>query len=97
MTRFCAGTPARALSNETISCRAEKKSASNFRWSSCSRFARAKRMKISNTLAGNAWADKYNAVWSSLTRQFVPYLIRAAEVSVATKIGGDLGGDRKWN
>ncbi|MBX6325524.1 MAG: hypothetical protein IRY93_05760 [Chthoniobacterales bacterium] len=54
-------------------------------------------MKISNTLAGNAWADKCNAVWSSLTRQFVPYLIRAAEVSVTTKTRGDLGGDRKWN
>jgi ubiquinone/menaquinone biosynthesis C-methylase UbiE len=26
-------------------------------------------------------ADKYDAVWSSLTRQFIPYLIRAAEVS----------------
>jgi ubiquinone/menaquinone biosynthesis C-methylase UbiE len=26
-------------------------------------------------------ADKYDSVWSSLTRQFIPYLIRAAQVS----------------
>jgi ubiquinone/menaquinone biosynthesis C-methylase UbiE len=26
-------------------------------------------------------ADKYDSVWSSLTRQFIPYLINAAEVS----------------
>jgi len=31
-------------------------------------------------------ADKYDAVWSSLTRQFIPYLIRAAEVSSAMSV-----------
>jgi len=31
-------------------------------------------------------ADKYDAVWSSLTRQFIPYLICAAEVSSAMSV-----------
>ena len=26
-------------------------------------------------------ADKYDSVWSSLTRQFIPYLVNAVEVS----------------
>jgi ubiquinone/menaquinone biosynthesis C-methylase UbiE len=31
-------------------------------------------------------ADKYDSVWSSLTRQFIPYLIRAAEVSAGMSV-----------
>jgi len=31
-------------------------------------------------------AEKYDAVWSSLTRQFIPYLVGAAEVSAGTSV-----------
>jgi SAM-dependent methyltransferase len=31
-------------------------------------------------------ADKYDAVWSSLTRQFIPYLINAAEVKAGMSV-----------
>jgi len=31
-------------------------------------------------------ADKYDSVWSSLTRQFIPYLIHAAEVSAGMSV-----------
>ena len=31
-------------------------------------------------------ADKYDSVWSSLTQQFIPYLIRAAEVSAGLSV-----------
>jgi SAM-dependent methyltransferase len=31
-------------------------------------------------------ADKYNSVWSSLTRQFIPYLIDAAEVKAGMSV-----------
>jgi SAM-dependent methyltransferase len=31
-------------------------------------------------------ADKYDSVWSSLTRQFIPYLVGAAEVSASMSV-----------
>ena len=31
-------------------------------------------------------ADKYDSVWSSLTRQFIPHLVGAAEVSAAMSV-----------
>jgi len=31
-------------------------------------------------------ADKYNSVWSSLTRQFIPHLISAAQVSPSMSV-----------
>jgi len=31
-------------------------------------------------------ADKYDSVWSSLTRQFIPYLVNAAEVSAGMSV-----------
>ncbi len=31
-------------------------------------------------------ADKYDSVWSSLTRQFIPYLIDAAQIAPATPV-----------
>jgi hypothetical protein len=33
-------------------------------------------------------ADKYNSVWSSLTRQFIPHLISAAQVSPSMSVLG---------
>ncbi len=33
-------------------------------------------------------AEKYDAVWSSLTRQFIPYLIDAAQVSMGLSVIG---------
>src|SRR6266496_3598952 len=67
-----------------------KKSSSSFRWSNRSHFARTVGKGDEFTrFEYEGWqrvAEKYDAVWSSLTRQFIPYLVSAAEVSAGTSV-----------
>src|SRR6266480_5405502 len=84
------GTHALESLSEISSFREKKKSLSNFRWSNCSYLARAMRKSDEFTRCEyEGWqrvAEKYDAVWSSLTRQFIPYLIDAAQVSTGLSV-----------
>src|SRR6266516_7490838 len=84
------GTHALESLSEISSFREKKKSLSNFRWSNCSYLARAMRKSDEFTrFEYEGWqrvAEKYDAVWSSLTRQFILYLIDAAQVSTSRRI-----------
>src|SRR5438067_8356473 len=70
--------------------RGRKKSLSNFRWSNCSYFARAVGKGDEFTrFEYEGWqrvAEKYDAVWSSLTRQFIPHLIDDAKVTAGMSV-----------
>src|SRR5260370_3321958 len=76
---------------ETGSSHARKKSASNFRWNNGSHFASAMRKGDTEftRFEHESWervADKYDSVWSSLTRQFIPHLINAVGVSTGMSV-----------
>src|SRR5947208_163819 len=84
------GTHVLESSSEISSFREKKKSRSSFRWSNRSHFARAVRKGDEFTRFEyedlQRVAEKYDAVWSSLTRQFIPYLIDALHVSTGLAV-----------
>src|SRR5436309_14443588 len=103
--RFCVGTLVHGSSPEIISCRAQKKSESNFRWSNCSATAPVAapgpaggapalqdQMRTEDAFTQfehKGWervADKYDSVWSWLTRQFIAHLISDAQVSAGMPV-----------
>src|SRR6266481_4376687 len=91
MTMPCSvGTHALGLLTEISSFPTTRKSASNFRWNNCSQFVPAVRKGDEfMQFEYKGWqrvAGKYDAVWSSLTRQFIPYLIDAARVSTGMSV-----------
>src|ERR1051325_6496613 len=93
--RSCAGTRARASSRETTSSHAPRKSGSNSRSNSCSRFALRSVYDMPATTDDFAqfehegWqrvASKYDSTWSSLTRQFIRHLLDAAQIAPGMQI-----------
>ena len=91
MMMLCSvGTHVLESLSEIGSFRGRKKSRSSFRWSNRSHFARTVGKGDEFTrFEYEGWhrvAEKYDAVWSSLTRQFIPYLIDAAQVSTSRRI-----------
>src|SRR6266480_840440 len=91
MMMLCSvGTHVLESSSEISSFREKKKSRSSFRWSNRSHFARTVGKGDEFTrFEYEGWqrvAEKYDAVWSLLTRQFILYLIDAAQVSTSRRI-----------
>src|SRR5438874_13704192 len=91
MMMLCSvGTHVLESLSEISSFRGRKKSRSSFRWSNRSHFARTVGKGDEFTQCEyEGWqrvAEKYDAVWSSLTRQFIPYLIDAAQVSTELSV-----------
>src|SRR5439155_12299213 len=91
MMMLCSvGTHVLESLSEISSFRGRKKSRSNFRWSRCSHFARAVRKGDEFTrFEYEGWqrvAEKYDTVWSSLTRQFIPYLVDAGHISTGVSV-----------
>src|SRR6266404_3830535 len=91
MTPCSAGTHALGSLNETGSSPAKRKSASNFHWNNGRHFASAMRKGAAEftRFEHEGWervADKYDSVWSSLTRQFTPHLIDAIRVSTGMSV-----------
>src|SRR5437764_8143261 len=91
MMMLCSvGTHVLESLSEIGSFRGRKKSRSSFRWSNRSHFARTVGKGDEFTrFEYEGWhrvAEKYDAVWSLLTRQFIPYLIDAAQVSNSRRI-----------
>src|SRR5437762_9113117 len=91
MMMLCSvGTHVLESLSEIGSFRGRKKSRSSFRWSNRSHFARTVGKGDEFTrFEYEGWqrvAEKYDAVWSSLTRQFIPYLIDAAHVSTGLAV-----------
>src|SRR5438067_9452217 len=91
MMPYSAGTRAPGSLSATGSSPARRKSASNFRWNNGSHFASAMRKGDAEftRFEHEGWervADKYDSVWSSVTRQFIPHLINAVGVSTGMSV-----------
>ena len=91
MMMLCSvGTHVLESLSEIGSFRGRKKSRSSFRWSNRSHFARTVGKGDEFTrFEYEGWhrvAEKYDTVWSSLTRQFIPYLVDAAHVSTGLSV-----------
>src|SRR5438552_11945859 len=91
MMMLCSvGTHVLESLSEISSFRGRKKSRSNFRWNNRSHFARTVGKGDEFTrFEYEGWqrvADKYDSVWSSLTRQFIPHLIDDAKVMAGMSV-----------